>query len=219
MPKSSLLLVPALLAASLAVAQTPQQNDPDFAAKVKEWTTKPEFSSPLVDHLPSLDDSALAQGRAGLPHRRAEAAHLLRGRPRATTTRWPPHRRASRSSSIGKTEEGRDSVIVFIGSEDSIANLDTIQEEPRAPGRSARPHRRRRPKRSSPHTKPIYTLSGGLHSAELGPPEMLMELAYRLATEDSAAHPARSARTSSSPSCPSPTPTAATATSTGTTVP
>ena len=25
---------------------------------------------------------------------------------------------------------------------------------------------------------------GGLHSAETGPPEMLMELAYRLATED-----------------------------------
>lgn len=55
MSKSSLLLVPALLAASLAVAQTPQQNDPDFAAKVKEWTTKPEFSSPLVDHLPVSD--------------------------------------------------------------------------------------------------------------------------------------------------------------------
>ena len=27
--------------------------------------------------------------------------------------------------------------------------------------------------------------TGGLHSAETGPPEMLMELAYRLATEDS----------------------------------
>jgi hypothetical protein len=33
--------------------------------------------------------------------------------------------------------------------------------------------------------KPIYHLMGGLHSAETGPPEMLMELAYRLATEDS----------------------------------
>ena len=27
-------------------------DDPDFAKAVKEWTTKPEFSSPLVDHLP-----------------------------------------------------------------------------------------------------------------------------------------------------------------------
>jgi hypothetical protein len=27
--------------------------DPDYAARVKEWTTKPEFLSPLVDHLPA----------------------------------------------------------------------------------------------------------------------------------------------------------------------
>ena len=26
--------------------------DPEFAKSVKEWTTKPEFISPLVDHLP-----------------------------------------------------------------------------------------------------------------------------------------------------------------------
>ena len=34
-------------------------------------------------------------------------------------------------------------------------------------------------------TKPIYHLMGGLHSGETGPSEMLMELAYRLVTEDS----------------------------------
>ena len=33
--------------------------------------------------------------------------------------------------------------------------------------------------------KPIYHLMGGLHSGETGPPEMLMELAYRLAVEES----------------------------------
>ena len=33
--------------------------------------------------------------------------------------------------------------------------------------------------------KPIYMFTGGLHSAETGPPEMLMELAYRLAVEES----------------------------------
>ena len=33
--------------------------------------------------------------------------------------------------------------------------------------------------------KPLYHLVGGLHSGETGPPEMLMELAYRLAVEDS----------------------------------
>ena len=29
-------------------------DDPDFARAVKEWTTRPEFSSPLVDHLPKV---------------------------------------------------------------------------------------------------------------------------------------------------------------------
>src|SRR4051812_45240943 len=34
-------------------AQTQQQDD-DFAKSVKEWTPKPEFISPLVDHLPKV---------------------------------------------------------------------------------------------------------------------------------------------------------------------
>jgi hypothetical protein len=29
-----------------------QSQDPDFAKAVREWTTAPEFLSPLVDHLP-----------------------------------------------------------------------------------------------------------------------------------------------------------------------
>ncbi len=29
-------------------------DDPDFARAVKEWTTRPEFTSPLVDHLPKV---------------------------------------------------------------------------------------------------------------------------------------------------------------------
>jgi len=31
---------------------TSSANDEEFARLVKEWTTKPEFLSPLVDHLP-----------------------------------------------------------------------------------------------------------------------------------------------------------------------
>ena len=33
-------------------------------------------------------------------------------------------------------------------------------------------------------TMPIYYATGGMHSPESGPPEMLMERAYRLATEE-----------------------------------
>lgn len=44
-----------LLAAAVATAQPAQQQDPEFARLVKEWTTRPEFMSPLVDHLPKVN--------------------------------------------------------------------------------------------------------------------------------------------------------------------
>jgi hypothetical protein len=43
------LLLSSLALCSFALAQ---QMDDEFAKTVKEWTTKPEFMSPLVDHLP-----------------------------------------------------------------------------------------------------------------------------------------------------------------------
>ena len=74
---------------------------------------------------------------------------------------------------------------MWVSSDDNIRNLQT---EPRQPGedrRSARPVRRDQVKQIIAKTKPNYHLMGGLHSGETGPSEMLMELAYRLATETS----------------------------------
>ena len=34
--------------------RAPASDDPDFARAVREWTTRPEFMSPLVDHLPKI---------------------------------------------------------------------------------------------------------------------------------------------------------------------
>jgi hypothetical protein len=160
-----------------------QTMDPDYAARVKEWTTKPEFMSPLVDHLPAS---------SGVPSPRDVLGHHI-GAPKELTyyadvlhyyDTLAAHTGRVKVMRIGKTEEGRDSVIVFVGSEDSIAHLD---EERKNLARLADP---RGLSDAEAHeviakTKPIYTLSGGLHSAELGPPEMLMELTYRLVTEDS----------------------------------
>jgi hypothetical protein len=157
--------------------------DPDYAARVKEWTTKPEFGSPLVDHLPAS---------SGVPSPKDVLGHHI-GAPKELTyyadvLRYydilAAHSGRVKVIRIGKTEEGRDSVIVFVGSEDSITHLD---ENRKNLARLADP---RGLTDAEAHdliakTKPIYTLSGGLHSAELGPPEMLMELAYRLVTEDS----------------------------------
>jgi hypothetical protein len=176
------LFVVAAACSTASPAQT-QTMDPDFAAHVKEWTTKPEFISPLVDHLPAS---------AGVPSPKDVLGHHI-GAPKELTyyadvlryyDSLAAHSGRVKVLRIGKTEEGRDSVIVFVGSEDSIAHLD---DDRKNLARLADP---RGLTDAEAHdliakTKPIYTLSGGLHSAELGPPEMLMELAYRLITEDS----------------------------------
>jgi hypothetical protein len=78
---------------------------------------------------------------------------------------------------IGKSEEGREILLVFVGDEKSLADLDRIRGEmadladPRRTDEAAM-------ERIVAKSKPLYMLHGGLHSTETGSPEMLMELAY-----------------------------------------
>jgi hypothetical protein len=53
----------ALLGSGAALAQS-QAMDPTFAEHVKEWTTRPEFLSPLVDHLPATSSATTSVRRA-----------------------------------------------------------------------------------------------------------------------------------------------------------
>ena len=158
-------------------------NDDDFAKSVKEWTTRPDFISPLVDHLPKV---------AGVPSPKDILGHHI-GEPKKLTYYEDilKYYRALAAASprvkvitIGKSNENRDLVVVFVGSDESIKNLETYRgylaqlADPRTltPPQAAQ---------IIAKAKPIYHLSGGLHSGEVGPSEMLMELAYRIATEES----------------------------------
>lgn len=182
MRKNCLLFV-LLLVMGLVIAAPAQTPDPAYATQVKEWTTRPEFMSPLVDHLPKSSTVPSPKDvlgyYIGAPKKLTYYADAVKYY-RTLAAKSP----RIKVINIGKTEEGRDLIMVFVGSEDSIKNLDTYKKnlarlaDPR--GLSDEEARK-----IIAATKPIYTLSGGLHSAELGPPEMLMELAYRLATEES----------------------------------
>ncbi|MEO7085846.1 MAG: M14 family zinc carboxypeptidase, partial [Gemmatimonadaceae bacterium] len=85
---------------------------------------------------------------------------------------------------IGKTEEGREMIIVAIGDEATIKNLDQYRGMLAKLGD---------PRKTSPEeaqklihsAKPVYYITSGIHSPEFGGPEMLMELAYRLAVDES----------------------------------
>lgn len=171
-----------LLAAAVS-AQNKQQMDEDFARSVKDWTTKPEFISPLVDHLPKV---------AGVPSPKEVLGYHI-GQPKKltyTADSYKYYRRLAAATprvkviNIGQTDEGRECLVVFVGTEEAIKNLETYRGYLAA---LADPRRLTEAQAQEivAKAKPIYHLSGGLHSGETGPPEMLMELAYRLAVEDS----------------------------------
>jgi zinc carboxypeptidase len=157
--------------------------DEDFARAVKEWTTRPDFISPLVDHLPKV---------AGVPSPKDILGHHI-GEPKKLTYYADilKYYRALAGATprvkvvpIGHSNEGRELVVVFVGSDESIGHLDTYQTYLR---QLADP-RTTTPTQAADiiaRAKPVYHLMGGLHSGEIGPSEMLMELAYRIATEAS----------------------------------
>src|SRR5579864_4475936 len=175
--------LPILAAVFAAGGLAQQAQDPDYAKLVKEWTTRPEFMTPLVDHLPKAAGVPTPKDvlgyYVGAPKKLTHVADLLRYY-RALAA-------ASKRVKIfpaGQTDEGREQVVVAIADEDTIRNLDTYKgylaklADPRGLSND-------QAKQIIALAKPVYMFTGGLHSAETGPPEMLMELAYRIAVDES----------------------------------
>ncbi len=171
-----LLLVPAL-----GLAQSP--NDEDYTKRIREYTTDPMFLTDLVDHLPASATVPTPQKVLG----------YVAGTPGKLTYAKDVHRyfRALAQAtprvkvwSMGKSEEGREMILVAVSDEANLARLDRLREITARLGD---------PRKTPPDEakalikegKPIYWLTGAMHSPETGSPEMLMELGYRLAVEDS----------------------------------
>jgi len=163
-----------------------QPIDEEYTKKIREYTTEPFFNSPLTDYLPAsktvptpkavLGDVSGAPGILPYSH---EVYRYMRMLEKATPR--------VKVFSIGKTEEGREMIAVAVASEKLIASLDE--------------NRARLAKLADPRTikmddaeadklvaasTPIYYITGTIHSPETGAPTALMELAYRLAVDDSA---------------------------------
>ncbi len=86
--------------------------------------------------------------------------------------------------SIGKSEGGREMILAAVSSEENLGRIDHYKQI------TAKLADRRKSNDAEAadlvrEAKPIYWLSGSIHSPETGSPEMLMELAYRLAVEES----------------------------------
>jgi hypothetical protein len=160
-----------------------QKLDAGYTSKIREYTTEPFLSTELVDHLPASDkiptpDKVLGYA-IGTPNRLTHTADIYRYY-RALEQATP----RVRVFSMGKSEEGREFLVVAVSDEANLAQLDHCKQitaqlaDPRkiSEADAARLER---------EGKPFYWLSGSIHSPETGSPEMLMELAYRLVVEDS----------------------------------
>jgi len=184
----SLLLIAACAAASGQVKPGRDPNQPvdeEYTKKIREYTTEPFFNSPLTDYLPAsatvptpksvLGDVAGAPGK--LPY--AEEVYRYMRMLEKASPRVKVY-------SIGTTEEGREMIAVAVASEHLLTRLDE--------------NRARLAKLADPRTInlnddeadklvaasfPIYYITGALHSNETGSPTALMELAYRLAVDES----------------------------------
>jgi len=85
---------------------------------------------------------------------------------------------------MGRSEEGRETLLVAISDEANLARLDRLKQ---VTARLADPRKTSAEEAAGLIAEglPFYWASGAIHSPETGSPEMLMELAYRLAVEES----------------------------------
>ena len=176
--KSTLSML--LLISSLALAQ--QKQDEGYTAKIREFTTDKMFLTELVDHLPEggkVPSPEKVLGYiAGTPFKLTHAANVHKYF-RALGDASP----RVKVFSIGSSEEGREMIVACISDEANLAKLERNKE---LMTKLADP-RKTSPAEAQAAMKevvPMYWLTGSLHSTETGSPEMLMELAYRLAVED-----------------------------------
>ena len=174
----------ALAAASSLQAQQPL--DTSYTRQIRALTSEPRFNTELTDHM--VSDSRIPSplavlgyvpGTIGRLSYTADVNRYFRALAAAAPTRV-------KIFDAGRSDEGREMITVAIADSATIANLDSYRDitrrlaDPRgvseadARGLIAR-------------GKPIYYLTGSIHSPETGSPEMLMELAYRLVVEDTPA--------------------------------
>ncbi|HEY0143668.1 MAG TPA: M14 family zinc carboxypeptidase [Thermoanaerobaculia bacterium] len=172
------------LAATTAFAQQPSQqvNDTVYTEQIRQFTTEPRFMTELVDHLPASDTvpsplkhhGYIAGAEGHLTY--AEDVYRYMRALEAASPRI-------KVISVGQSEEGRETILVVASNEETIANLDRYKEINR---RLADPRKLNDADARAliAQGKPMYWATGAMHSPETGSPEMLMELAYRLAVEE-----------------------------------
>jgi hypothetical protein len=168
--------------AVLALIALQQSVDSAYTAKIRELTTEPRFNTELTDHLPAdsrvpspLKVLGYVPGTVGRLSYVADITRYFRALAEATPR--------VTVFDLGTSDEGRPMILVAIADSATIARLTHYRDitaalaDPRKLSADSA-------QRLIAAGKPIYYLTGSIHSPETGSPEMLMELGYRLAVEE-----------------------------------
>ncbi len=173
------------MVSQVRIRDTKQPIDDEYTKKIREYTTEPFFNSPWTDYLPGSitvpTPKAVLGDIAGAPNKlpySADVYRYMRMLERATPR--------VKVVSIGTTEEGREMIAVAVASERLIADLERNRSrlaqlaDPRLINMDDA-----EAERLAAASVPIYYITGSIHAPETGAPTALMELAYRLAVDDS----------------------------------
>ncbi|MBL8960956.1 MAG: hypothetical protein JNJ98_13965 [Gemmatimonadetes bacterium] len=177
-------LVPALgLMASALAVPAQERIDEEYTRRIKANLRDPRITTELVDHLPysaTVPTPLKFHGRIiGEPGELTYAKDIQRY--------FEALDKASdrvKTWTIGKSEEGRDMIVLVVADEATIRNLDKYKADLAA---LADPRKTTDAQARSiiSNGKMMYWITSGMHSPETGGPEVLQELAYRLAVGES----------------------------------
>jgi hypothetical protein len=169
---------------SLACAQSfaPDTAEPGSVEEIARATTETRFLSPWVAYLPA--SASVVSPRSFLKRIPGAPGELVN-----SATAYAYCRALAGSSqrvrvfTIGRSEEGRDIVLLAIADEAGIRDLDRLKAataslaDPRRTDAAAA-------EQLIAAARPIYYFNAGLHSDESGSTESVLELAYRLAVSE-----------------------------------
>ncbi len=183
-PTAWLFLALHLLAIPVSAAgvDSPDQPEPGSVEAIAAFTTDPSFVNPWVASVPEghtvpspTDYLGRIAGAAGEMTRPGEIFGYLKALAEASPR--------VQIETIGRTEEGREIILVAVADEEGIRTLADLKNDTAALAD---------PRKTDPdqaeaiigRARPIYYINAGLHADETGPPEAVMELAYRLAVSE-----------------------------------
>jgi hypothetical protein len=171
-----------MVLAVIAALTLQQPVDSAYTARIRELTTEPRFNTELTDHLPAdarvptpLTVLGYVPGSVGRLSYVAEITRYFRALDAASPR--------VKVFDLGTSDEGRPMIVAAIA---DSATIDRLEQYRAITAALADPRRLAADsaQRLIAAGKPIYYASGSIHSPETGSPEMLMELAYRLAVEE-----------------------------------